>query len=569
MSRLFPEHKIRRVDSLNGLWLFRVDPKDEGEKNSWFAGIPSPDTIGVPSVWNEEHGLLDYEGAAWYEKTFYTNGGVLRFCFGAVMNTAKVWLDGKYLGYHNGGYCQFDFTVEGVSEGEHTITVMADNRLNDKTIPQPKVDWYHYGGITRDVSVETLEGIAVVYNRLEYTLSDNLSSITGRFVIECYNAGDKESSPLTVSVGDVTVFDGVVSVPPHSVKEITLPEFTMDNIKLWDADSKELYTVKFKTELDDLYDKVGFRKVEVVGSDILLNGKKLEIRGVNRHEEYPGFGFAFPLARMKKDIDLVFDLGCNAIRGSHYPNTREFVDYLDESGLLFWSEIPIWGGGFSTESLEDEDILGLGLEMHREMVKYYYNHPSIIFFGMHNEILTNDKESVEMSRRYYEYLKENGGNRLVVYATCLPIGDLCLKYTDVICINKYIGWYEGKSLSDWDQFIEDFRDYARSFGVGHLPIIFSEFGGAALYGFHDTECPKWSEEHQSRLLEYCLNLFHKHPAVSGSFIWQFCDIRTCPEMGFTRARGYNNKGIMNEHRRPKSAYYAVKKCYNSFKEENK
>ena len=94
----------------------------------------------------------------------------------------------------------------------------------------------------------------------------------------------------------------------------------------------------------------------------------------------------------------------------------------------------------------------------------------------------------------------------------------------------------------------------------------SEFGAAALYGFHDAEMPQWSEEYQAKLLEFCLNLFHDHPAIVGSFIWQFCDIRTAKEMGFGRARGFNNKGIMNENRRPKSAYYAVQRCYRSFKE---
>ena len=109
--------------------------------------------------------------------------------------------------------------------------------------------------------------------------------------------------------------------------------------------------------------------------------------------------------------------------------------------------------------------------------------------------------------------------------------------------------------------------YLEEQGVSHLPIIFSEFGGGALYGFHDAECPKWSEEYQAKLLDYTLNLFHEHPAVRGSFIWQFCDIRTCAEMGFSRARGFNNKGKNNENRRPKAAYYTVQKCYRAFAEE--
>ncbi len=568
MSRLFSEHTVRRVESLNGMWMFRIDPNDVGEKEKWFLGLSNAVPTAVPSVWNEEKDLLEYEGAAWYEKRLYTKGGTLRFCFGGVMNTAKVWLDGEYLGSHNGGYCEFDFIVNGVSEGEHTVTVRADNRLDEYTIPQPMVDWYHYGGIIRDVTVETLVGLSVLNHRLEYTLSEDLSTLYGKFFVECYNAGGKERENLKVSVGDKTVFDAEVSVPENQLKEIELPEFSITEVRLWDVGSPELYTVKFISETDDLFDRVGFRRVEVKDKKILLNNKPIEIRGVNRHEEYPGFGFAFPLSRMKKDVDLILDLGCNSIRGSHYPNSRKFMDYLDSVGILFWSEIPIWGCGFEQKTLGEARIVELGLEMHREMVKYYYNHPSIIFFGMHNEILSDTEEGLEMTKKYYAFLKENGGNRLVVYASNHALTDISLKYTDVVCINKYIGWYEGKSFSDWKDFLKEFDAYAESLGIGHLPIVMSEFGGAAIYGFHDTDCPKWSEEQQAELLEYCLTVFHNHSSVCGTFVWQFCDIRTCAEMGFSRARGFNNKGIMNEYRRPKAAYYAVKRCYNSFMKEN-
>ena len=107
----------------------------------------------------------------------------------------------------------------------------------------------------------------------------------------------------------------------------------------------------------------------------------------------------------------------------------------------------------------------------------------------------------------------------------------------------------------------------KALGFENKPIIMSEFGAGALYGFHDTELPIWSEEYQAKLLDFCLNLFHNHPAVIGSYVWQFCDMRTAKEMGMSRARGFNNKGIMNEHRRPKEAYFAVQRCYKSFKNE--
>ncbi len=568
MARLFLEHTKRNVQSLDGAWQFCVDREDRGEREEWFASLPASSTVGVPSVWNEESGLLDYEGAAWYEKEFFTRGGCLRLCFGAVMTEAKVWLDGSYLGSHYGGFSQFEFLVPEVAEGFHRLTVRVDNRFSDQSIPQKKVDWYHYGGIVRGVSLEVLEGICVLHHRLEYTLSEDLSAVEGHFVLECYNTKKRKSeSRLTVTVGEETVFDGNIAVSGRKRQEIVLPAFRLEKIRLWDVGRPALYRICMTTETDDLIDRVGFRRVEVKQKQILLNGKPVEFRGVNRHEELPGFGFAFPVSRMKHDIDLILDLGCNSIRGSHYPNSQEFVDYLDETGILFWSEIPIWGCGFSQEALGDKTVVERGLEMHREMVKYYYNHPSIIFWGMHNEILSDTPEGLEMTKKYYAYLKENGGNRLVVYASNRHVKDISFGYTDVICLNMYFGWYSG-NMPRWNSFMNEICDYLEEQGVSHLPIIFSEFGGGALYGFHDAECPKWSEEYQAKLLDFCLRLFHEHPAVHGSFVWQFCDIRTCAEMGFSRARGFNNKGIMNEQRRPKAAYYAVRKCYHDFAEED-
>ena len=200
--------------------------------------------------------------------------------------------------------------------------------------------------------------------------------------------------------------------------------------------------------------------------------------------------------------------------------------------------------------------------MHREMTEQYFNHPSIIFWGMHNEIPENTPQGEEMTKIYHAFLKENGGNRLVVHASHQPLTDVSLKYSDVLCLNIYYGWYSG-GLEMWEKFMVMFREHAKKLGIADRPIIYSEFGGAALYGFHDAEEPKWSEEYQATLITHALSVFDKTPEVAGSFIWQFTDIRTAAEMGFTRARGFNNKGLMNEYRRPKMAYHAVKAFYKS------
>ena len=567
--RLFSEHFKRKVELLDGAWQFAIDPSRIGEDNDWQREIPSSKTVILPSVWNTQLDLLDYEGVAWYSRKFFTDGGTLRFCFGAVMTEATVWLDGEKLGYHYGGFCQFDFIARNIAAGEHTLTVKVDNSFDEHSIPQKLVDWYHYGGITRSVSVETLASVCVLNNRMEYTLSDDMKNADVRFALELYNASDDVTdSDVKVEIGG-TVFSEKCALAPGESREIYTDYKTISNIELWSPENPKLYDVKITTTDDDLFDKVGFRLVEVSEGKIKLNGKPIELLGVNRHEENTEFGMAFPPALMQRDIDIAVYMGCNTIRGSHYPNNQVFVDMLDERGIFFWSEIPIWGGGFSEQALADPIVLERGEMMHREMVKYYYNHPSIIIWGMHNEIKTYLPEGYEMSRRYYGLLKEIGGNRIVTYASNRALTDICYEFCDVISINQYNGWY-GDNIASWDSFIDKVRAYRNELGFENKPVIMSEFGGGAVYGHRSfDDSLRWSESYQEKLISYTLDLFHKDPMIVGSLIWQFTDIRTSREMGTDRARGYNNKGILNEHRNPKAAYFAARERFRKFNEENK
>ncbi|MBO5908633.1 MAG: beta-glucuronidase, partial [Clostridia bacterium] len=321
------------------------------------------------------------------------------------------------------------------------------------------------------------------------------------------------------------------------------------------------------TDTDDLIDRIGFRLIEAGNNKIRLNVREIENRGVNRHEEHPDWGFAFPPHLMKRDVDLIRDLGCNSVRGSHYPQSRAFVDMLDERGILFWSEIPIGGGGFSEDALNDPDVVERGLQMHREMVKYYFNHPSIIIWGLHNEVWTPYPCVYDISKKYSEFLRKNGGNRLITHATLCPLEDPTYEFDDIICVNLYYGWYYG-DLNCWDKLMVDLDEHLKKIGHAGKPVIMSEFGAGALAGFHSHfDNLRWSEESQADLLEYCLKLFHKTDIINGFYIWQFCNIRTWQGMNLNRVRSFNNKGIVDENRNPKAAYFAVRKLYHQFAEE--
>ncbi|MBO5231605.1 MAG: beta-glucuronidase [Clostridia bacterium] len=567
MPRIFTERTKRQITCLDGMWFFKTDAENKGTENGWFNGFTNGEQISVPSVWNTEFGLTEYKGAVWYSKNFYFCGGNLRLNFEAVMTYAEVWLDGKLLGDHYGGYTQFDFYVNNASEGEHNITLRVDNSFNEDSIPQKKVDWYHYGGIIRSVFAEKVDGALVTNTRFDYDLSEDLKSAKCKFTAEVLNTESFEVySPLTLYFEDKKIFETEITLKCGEAKTITTPEFDVSDIRLWDIGKPELYTISAETETDNLFDRVGFRKIEVKDEKILLNNKPIEILGVNRHEEYPDFGFAFPKALMKKDIDIILNLGSNAIRGSHYPNSKYFVDLLDSHGILFWSEIPMWGVGFSAETLGRPLVIERGLNMHKEMLKQYFNHPSIIIWGMHNEIPTESENAYNISKLFYSFLKENGGNRIVTYATYKPMEDICFEFCDIICLNQYYGWYYGDNDS-WPEFLKEFKAHRNSLGFEHKPVIISEFGCAALYGERTFTNIRWTEEYQTEMLTKAINAFHNEPMVGGFYIWQYADMRTCWEAGMTRARGFNNKGIVNEHRKPKDAYFAVQKTLKTFKEE--
>lgn len=568
MNRLFAEHKKRVVIDLCGAWKFRIDPDDIGENEGWYKSLPEGETVIVPSTWCNELGLLTYEGCGWYEKKFETNGGTLCLEFGSVMTKADIWLDGAKIGEHYGAFSQFEFVVNNVSEGLHTLTVRADNRIDKQSFPQRYTDWHNYGGVAREVSVHELKGISILRNRIVYTLSEDLANVALHAELELYNATDAEcTSSLSVAVGEHTIYEGEVTLAAYEKTVFTTPEAEIENVDLWDIDTPNLYEVAIKTETDDLYDRVGFRLIETQNNDILLNKRPIEFRGVNRHEEHPEWGFAFPPKLMKKDIDLIVDLGCNTVRGSHYPQSRIFLDMLDERGILFWCEIPMWGVGFGEQALEDPVVVERGFNMHKEMTKYYYNHPSIIIWGMHNEVRTYLPCVYEFSKKFNEHLRRDGGNRLITHASNCAFGDLCMELDDIICINMYNGWY-GNTLSDWDKFTVDFEKHIKEKGWYGKPVIMSEFGAGALAGFHAPfDNVRWSEEYQADLLEYCLKLFHKTDYMRGFYIWQFCNIRTSIAMDLNRVRYFNNKGILDEYRNPKTAYFKVRDLYREFAKE--
>lgn len=552
--RLFDEHYIRKVTLLDGMWEFAADSECRGEKEKWYEKFPENAVkMTVPSCVNNRLGYMDFQSVCWYKKDFFAHGAINIKFFG-VTEYAKVYLDGSYVGEHYGSFTAFDFDCV-VDSGVHSLVVMVDSRSTADTIPQWEVDWYHYCGIIRSVQISEFASVAVKSVRVDYTLDDKFENadVCVRVMLKSFYG--EVIKNVKIDIDGTEIFNEYIAVSGECEVKA---DITLHNIKLWDIGKPNLSTVRVQTDDDDLIDKIGFRKIETCGKRILLNGKPIKLLGVNRHECHPDWGFAMPPAVNARDMEILNDLGVNAVRGSHYPNSQLFVDMCDANGILFWSEIPMWG--FKSETLKRQLVVQRGLAMHTEMIEQYRNHPSIVIWGLHNEIATDIKEGYEITKLFAERIRELDNTRLITYATNRALIDICLEFADVICINRYIGWYDGK-LDEWQNFVNDVKAYFQKCGVGDKPIVMSEFGVGAVYGTRGFDDLKWSENYQVEFYRHTLDLFLNDADMSGVYLWQFSDIRSNAQWSLLRARSFNNKGLLNEHRQPKLAYYAVKEIF--------
>lgn len=561
MEHIFNEHCLRKTTSLNGEWQFCIDKDDVGKCNEWYKNFPkNAGYINVPSCWNNELGLYLYVGKAWYRKEFEVKEECyLQLTFGAVSGLAEVYLDGELLGEHYGGWLEFSLG-KFVKSGKHNVVVMTDNTPNElDTFPLKKVDWRHLGGITRSVEFSEFTKPFIKNTRIEYTLSDNLTSavITPKILIENPFGDEYESTLSFVLDGDLLKQEKV-KIKNSGIYQIG--DITLNDIKLWDIHKGNLYDVRIILGDDDICERIGFRKIEVKGINVFLNNKKVFLKGANRHELHPDHGFALPASISKRDVDIAKDMNCNFIRMSHYPQSQAFVDYLDREGICSWSEIPMWQ--FPEKSLANNLVKERAKKLYSEMVEQYYNHPSIIIWGLHNEVMTDTKAGYEFTKMASQYVRSLDSSRLISFASDRFLRDISLEFADIVALNNYFGWYYGE-YSDWEGYIKGFRDVLKAQGLGDKPVMMSEFGVPAIYGQSSFEKERWSMEHQSDYVKGVIELCAKEEGVCGTAVWVLFDFPSQNDLN--KARGFNNKGLMNEYRKPKTAYYTVKELYKNIK----
>ena len=345
---------------------------------------------------------------------------------------------------------------------------------------------------------------------------------------------------------------------------IETDEINCKAVSAWAPEHPTLYQVTAQLQdesgcvIDDLIDRVGFREVKTQGKDILLNGKKLQIKGFCRHEDHPQFGCALPLSAIMQDLQLARDMGANSIRTSHYPNDELFLDLCDELGILVWEENH--ARGLSEEQMRNPNFERQCETCIREMIAAHYNHPSIYIWGILNECASDTEYGKSCYKAQFELIESLDKTRPRSFSSCRFKTDICFDLVDVVSYNIYPKWYHNTPVAEY---LDDLYKWIQTTPGEGKPFLITEVGAGAIYGYRTPAKVKWSEEYQVQALEEQLNAILSYNDCSGVYIWQFCDVRVTNDWWNTRPRTMNNKGIVDEYRRPKLAYETVKKIFSS------
>jgi beta-glucuronidase len=550
----------RVPESLNGLWRVCLDPFDTGLRQNWPALEPLPpearslpcdfdpaggDPVPVPSSLNlvRPEWFL-YEGGAWFTREFaYRPRVVAERVFlrvGATNYDGKVFLNGEFLGNHVGGSTPFFVELTGRLGAENRLQLFVDNGRKADRVPMYHIDWFNYGGIHRDVELLRLPPVY----------------IKDLFVRLVPGSG-RRKLVASVRLSDPVATTAHLSIPGLGIREAILIEAGRGEVELpaepicWSPERPQLYDVTLETAADRVSDRVGFREIAVRGTELLLNGEPVFLRGICLHEEDGRTGRVTSRDQIARELAHARELGCNFLRLAHYPHHEWMAQMADEAGMMLWAEIPVyWAIDFDNPATLRDAANQLS-----ELILRDRNRASIMVWGVGNENADTDPRLAFMTS-LVRTARLLDGTRLVS-AACLVdkremrIRDRLAAVLDVIGINEYYGWYD-----------PDFADLAalgRNASPGK-PVIVTETGGDALAGWHGAETTLTTEEHQAWIYRHQIATLREIPYVRGMTPWLLYDFRSLRRQNACQ-RGYNLKGLIASDKQTKKAAFAVLQAF--------
>ena len=574
---LYPiTNRSRNIISLDGEWQFRYEDEDEWR------------TVYVPASFNNqftEEKARTYTGTVEYRRDFVIprlfekERRVLRF--DAVTHNAEVYIDGKLSVTHKGGFLPFEVDItSAVNCGDsHTILVKVDNRINNHTLPvgnefgpaffgsdnpgipsvengkkklagsnMPNFDFFNYAGITRSVRIYTTPqeyikdvaittGIDGADGIVTYAIQTSVEEDAGFEVI------DSEGVTVAVSKG----LSGTIRIR---------------NAHFWypKPDVPYLYKARISCKDDEYELPFGIRTVEIRGNRFLLNGRPFRFKGFGRHEDSPVRGRGIDQCLNIKDANIFHWIGANSFRTSHYPYSEEMYFLCDREGIVIIDELPAVGMNFQGAS--NPYILGTR-EYHEELLEALIerdrNHPSVVMWSLGNE--PDSEHFPEDAYGYWRPLYEKAHeidpqNRPVTMVCCQNdyTKDITTRSMDVICINRYYGWYNlSGNLKVAKEALEEEMQFWKKIDK---PLMLTEYGADAIPGFHAIAPEMFTEEYQAAYLEAMNSVMDRFSFVIGEQVWNYADFDT--QQGPMRVCG-NHKGVFSRDRNPKMAAYLLRK----------
>ena len=538
---LLPAAPAETLESLNGPWQFRLDPHQQGELEGWYLpGYHSAawDDVTVPHTWQVHPGRNDYQGLAWYRRTFTAPAGwagkTVCVEFEAVYHSAIVWVNGKRVGEHLGkGYTAFQVDITPVLRpGDNVIAVRADNSFNPNMLPRGNsYDWTEDGGIIRPVNL--LVTPPVYIERVEVDAQLDLGANRADLHIRAaVRNASREAAGVSLSyvveeeaTGRV-VARGAAPRTPLAAGSSRLVQVAapgpLERPLLWHFDHPHLYRLTVSTGAHDYSTTFGVRQFEVRDGGFWLNGERVWLMGVERMAgSNPEYGMAEPPAWIAHDHADLKELNCVFTR-VHWQQDRSVLDWCDRNGILIQVEVPAWGAntfkGMTGEP--DPAIMDNGLEQLREMIARDRNHPSIFAWGLCNEVNGQNPPAYEFIRRMYEEAKRLDPGRLRTYASnSLENKTLdrdAAGMMDFISWNEYYGSWMPGTVEDMVRNLEEIH---RAFPS--KPIVISEYGFCECNPRHVGGDPRRIE-----ILQEHTRALRERPWVGGAIFFDYNDYRT-------------------------------------------
>jgi beta-glucuronidase len=572
-----PVFASSRID-LNRDWQFCVDARETGEASGWPEHLPADtESVNVPHTWNM--GKHDnYLGKAWYFRTFEmpaeSSSLNVQLHFGATFYSSRIWLNGVEVGGHEGGYTAYSVDITSHLLPLNYLAVEIDNRLTEQTIPgyamRQKVpqdawyDWWDYGGIVRDVWLTVAGPIEIQRQRIRSEIKPGSATVRDQiFLTSKLKSGQRVSARLTAFdpdnriVATQTTSLGVVPVKAKIADVEIDGSLQIDAPRLWGIDHPNVYrmAVEITDEtgkmLDQQSDTFGLRTIEIRNRHLFVNGERVRLTGLTRHEESQWEGLAETAGTMRHDYDDMKSLQTTLTRPAHYPQNPFILDYADRHGVLLIPEIPLWQ--FSESQFRNPRVLALAKQQIKEVIEQAGNHPSIFAWSMCNESETATPGGIAYFRAMKEYVNKLDPGRFVSYADDkLPdlkrAEDSAANDADFLMMNEYFGSWHGPetelsaSLDKVDQMFP------------HKMAIISEFGLSGIFGKDEED----ADRKRVKIIEDQMPELARRDWIAGAILWCYQDYKSRRNLRFGLEEGYVDHGVVDEYRQRRPSYYVWK-----------